>query len=307
MVDAITQVPKPMVQLVNKEIPKYVLQAQERIVDVAGILNVEVPVEVPMIQTAEAITQVPVAEIQIIEKQIPKVMTEAIEKIQEVPQILIEEQLVEVPQIQTCETVRQVQNVMVQQVQKGVPRVQTQVVEKVQQVPATLICEVAIDVPQVQMVEVLRQTAAATSQRIVQTGVQYERAVGREMVLERVEAGTMAGVYEAGIVGVRENAMVQPTVVERLSPILTQEFMVQQPMVAPTTYAGVVEYAAPQVEYVTAAPTMLEYVQQPQYEYVAPAATTYMTEMVAPTTYMTEMLVAPTEYVTEQVVMEVIQ
>ena len=42
-----------------------------------------------------------------------------------------------------------------------------------QAVPATLISEVAQEVPQVQMVEVLKQTAAATSQRIVQTGIQY--------------------------------------------------------------------------------------------------------------------------------------
>ena len=46
-------------------------------------------------------------------------------------------------------------------------------VEKVQQVPAVLINEVGLDVPQVQTVEVFKQTANATSQRIVQTGVQH--------------------------------------------------------------------------------------------------------------------------------------
>merc|ERR1719398_219073 len=173
-----------------------------------------------MIQTAEAITQVPVPTVQIVEKQIPKVMTEAVEKIQEVPQVLIEEQLVEVPQTQVTEIIRQVQKPVVRAVQKGIPKISTQVVEKVQQVPAVLISEVGLDVPQVQTVEVFKQTANATSQRIVQTGVQYERAVGRE-IIERVEQGTMAGIYDAGVVGVRENVSVQPTVVERVSPVMT--------------------------------------------------------------------------------------
>merc|ERR1719199_1743026 len=123
-------------------------------------------------------------------------MTEAVEKIQEVPQVLVEEQIVEVPQTQTAEIIRQVQKPVVQAVQKGIPKISTQVVEKVQQVPAVLINEVGLDVPQVQTVEVFKQTANATSQRIVQTGVQYERPVGRETVLDRVDAATMAGVYD---------------------------------------------------------------------------------------------------------------
>merc|ERR1719217_525900 len=101
--------------------------------------------------------------------------------------------------------IRQVPNPIVQTVQKGVPKISTQVVEKVQAVPAQLINEVAVEVPQVQVVEVLKQTAASgVQQRIVQTGTQYEHAIGREMVVERVEAGMMAGTYAAGVVAVRE-------------------------------------------------------------------------------------------------------
>merc|ERR1719491_2431129 len=129
-------------------------------------------------------------------------MTEVIEKMQEVPQVLIEEQLVEVPQVQIAEVIRQVQKPVVQAVQKGIPRVQTQVVEKVTQVPVNLVNEVAVEVPQIQQVDVLKQTAVATQQRIVQTGVQYERAVQREAVLDRVEQGMMVGAYEAGVVAV---------------------------------------------------------------------------------------------------------
>merc|ERR1719183_3327264 len=207
-----------MVQAVAKEIPKYVLQAMEQIVDVPGVLNVERPVEAPMIQTAEAVTQVPVPTTQIVEKQIPKVQTEAVEKIQEVPQVLIEEQLIEVPQVQMAEIIRQVPKEVVQPRQRAIPKITTQVVEKVQQVAVPLVNEVCVEVPQTQMVEVMKQTANLSQQRLVQTSRQYEMATQayRTMPEER------AGIYEAQVVGVRENAMVQPTVVERLSPVMTE-------------------------------------------------------------------------------------
>merc|ERR1711937_445315 len=159
-------------------------------------------------------------------------------------------------------------------VEKQIPKVTTEAVEKIQQVPAVLINEVGLDVPQVQTVEVFKQTANATSQRIVQTGVQYERAVGRE-VIERVEQGTMAGIYDAGVVGVRENVSVQPTVVERVSPVMTM---------------GAVEtFAAPTVVETFGAPTVVE-------------------TFGAPTVVATEMLAAPTVYETlaAPTVMEVV-
>merc|ERR1712008_208680 len=101
----------------------------------------------------------------------------------------------------------------------------------------------------VQTVEVLRQTAQMSTQRIVQQSQQYEQPVLREQVVQRVEQATIGGVYQAGVVGVRENVSVQPTVVERVSPILTnnlvgtsmiqgQQLGVAQSFAAPT-------YAAP--------------------------------------------------------------
>jgi hypothetical protein len=99
------------------------------------------------------------------------------------------------------------------------------VVEKVVSVPTTLITEMAVEVPQVQVIEVLKQTASnSQQQRIVQTGVQWQQPVARELVVERTEAARSAGTYEADVVSVREGACVQPTVVERQNPILTQEF-----------------------------------------------------------------------------------
>merc|ERR1711957_1002028 len=89
MCEAVTQVPRAQVQYINKEVPKYVLQAVEQVVDVPSVLNVEVPVEVPMVMTCEAITQVPVENRQIVPKQIPKVMTEVVNQMQQVPQVLL--------------------------------------------------------------------------------------------------------------------------------------------------------------------------------------------------------------------------
>merc|ERR1712070_941171 len=104
--------------------------------------------------------------------------------------------------------------------------------------------------PQVQMVEVFKQTANATAQRIVQTGIQYERAVGREQILERVEGATIAGVYEPGILSVRENALVQPTVVERISPVMTGGQVVE-------TFAAPTSFVAPETLMVTETPTVV--------------------------------------------------
>merc|ERR1712028_146330 len=164
---------------------------------------------------------------------VPKVMTEVVEVLQEAPHMLVEEVLVEIPQVQTAEIIRQVQLPVVQTVQRQIPRITTQVKEVVQQVAFPLINEVAQEIPQVQMVEVLKQTAVATSQRIVQQGVQYERAVQRETVLNRVEASQMTGtMYEAGIVGVRENVSIQPTVVERRSPMTITNMQVTAPSTA---------------------------------------------------------------------------
>jgi hypothetical protein len=200
--------------------------------------------------TAEVITQVPVQEVQYVERRIPKVRTEGVEKIIEVPHTLIEEQLIEVPQVQIAEAVRQVPKEMVQRSQKAIPKFTTQVVEKVQQVGVPLINEVGLEVPQVQTVEVVKQTANVTTQRIVQQeSRQYELGTQayRTMPEERV-----AGVYQAPVVGVRENAMVQPTVVERVSPVMT----------------GVTE--TQRVGSMTVAPTYVETMAAPQEMMVAP-------------------------------------
>jgi len=211
-----------------------VLQTQERIVDVPCTLTVERPIEVPMVQVAEVITQVSKPEYQYIDKQIPKFMTEAREQIVEVPQVLYEERLVEVPQVQVAEVIRQVPKHTVQTVQKTIPKVSTQVVEKVVPVPTSLISETAVEVPQVQVIEVLKQTASSQQQqRIVQTGIQWQQPVSREMVVERTEAARDAGTYMADVVAVREGVPLQPTVVERLNPILTtQDFFVDQQQAA---------------------------------------------------------------------------
>merc|ERR1712013_475237 len=125
----------------------------------------------------------------------------------------------------------------VQVVQRGVPKVSTQVAERVVNVPCSLISETAVEVPQVQTVEVLKQTAATQQQRIVQTSRQWERAVGREVVEREMMAERGLEVIQAPVVAVREGVAIQPTVVERQSPVMTT--------------GGYVEYAA--------APTVVTY------------------------------------------------
>jgi hypothetical protein len=194
------------------------------------------------------------------------------------------------------------------------------VVEKVQQVAFPLINEVAQEVPQVQMVEVLKQTAVATSQRIVQQGVQYERAVERETVLNRVEASQMTGtMYEAGIVGVRDNVAIQPTVVERVSPMTITNMQVGAPAVgyaqAATGYevdqvnalgqvverdlvvgGGVVEtFAAPTFVETFAAPTTFVETFAPSTLVETFAAPTFVETYGA--TGLVETVVAPTTYI----------
>jgi hypothetical protein len=268
-----------MVQKVQKQIPKYVLQAQEIIIDEPAVLSFERPVEVPQIMTAEAITQVPVAQVEIVEKGVPKVMTEAIETVQEVPQILIEEMLVEVPQVQVAEAIKQVPKEMLQARPRGIPKVSTQVREVVQAVSVPLINEVAVDMPQVQVVEVMKQTAGLSQQRLVQTSVQYE---GLATQAYRTEAAVSEGVYQAQVIGTRQMG-IQPTVVERTSPIMMAAPTYLETMVAPTTY-GAVEYVE------TVAPTY------GAVEYVDVAPTTMMGEYLVAPTVATEMLVAPTVY-----------
>merc|ERR1712032_1741263 len=174
--------------------------------------NQERAVEVPQTMVCEVITEVPRPEVQLVEKQVPRVMTEAVEKMVEVPQVLYEERLVELPQVQTK--------------QKPIPRIETQVVEKVVQVPAVLKQERAVEVPQVMTCEVRKQVAAAAQQqRIVQTGVQWEQAVAREAVVEAIGQTQYAGMYEAGVVGVREGG---PVMVE---PVVTRGETFVEPMV----------------------------------------------------------------------------
>jgi len=213
--------------------------------------------------------------------------------------------------VQVAEVIRQVQKPMIQQVQRSIPRITTQVVEKVQAVPATLINEVAMDLPQIQTVEVLKQTTNCVAQRIVQTSNMFERAAMREEVVQRVDAATIGGVYEAGVVGVRENVLVQPTVVERVSPIMTESFVggqayggqVMETYAAPTyaTYGG-------QVMETIAAPTYATYATyatggQVMETYAAPTYATYATggqvvQTMAAPTYMggqvVETIAAPT-------------
>lgn len=104
----------------------------------------------------------------------------------------------EVPQTQVVELTRQVSAPSIKEVTRQIPKMETQVHERVVPVPLTLVQETAVEVPQVCVQEVVRQVMSTQQQqRIVQTGVEYERAARREDVVSSVSEPQFAGVYDA--------------------------------------------------------------------------------------------------------------
>merc|ERR1719397_551677 len=111
----------------------------------------------------------------------------------------------------------------VHEVSKQIPKiVKTEVIQKVVQVPSTLIQETAVEVPKVMTHEVVTQKASANmQQRIIQTGVQYQRQVTREDVVHGYKDAVDGGVHEASVIGVREY-VVQPDAVEKTERRVTE-------------------------------------------------------------------------------------
>merc|ERR1719352_714566 len=120
--EVITQVPKPEYQYIDKQIPKFMTECREQIVEVPQVLYEERLVEVPQVQVAEVIRQVPKHTVQHVQKGIPKVTTQVVEKVVPVPTSLITETAVEVPQVQVIEVLKQTASEKQQQriVQTGV-------------------------------------------------------------------------------------------------------------------------------------------------------------------------------------------
>jgi len=207
---------------VNKEIPKVVLQAQERVV------------EVPVMQQVDLVVQVPRPEIEYVDKQVPKVTTEAREMVVEVPQVFYEERLQHVPQVQVAEVVKQVAAPQTREVVKQIPKiVETRVIEKVVQVPSTLIQETAVEVPKVMHHEVVTQKASANmQQRVIQTGYQYQRNAHREEVVSRELEAQVGGEYNAQITHVREFAVNSQDV--EISRVITDELVSEEAAVVTT-------------------------------------------------------------------------
>lgn len=201
--EALTEIPKPVVQTIEKQIPRIELRAQERIVEVPTTLQVEQPVEVPQVLIAEQIRQVPEPEVQYVDREVPNVTYQPVEQIVEVPQVVKEERLVEVPQVQLAEFVKQVPKQQIREVPKHIPRVETRCVEKIQSVPVNLLHEVAVEVPQVLRHEVITEVQGQqTEQRVVQTAQEVERRVNRSEVVVGSESERFQGAYDAKVVRV---------------------------------------------------------------------------------------------------------
>ena len=72
VVEVITQVSVPTVQIAEKQVPTWSTQVVEKIVEVPHVLREEQAVEVPQIQTCEVIRQDAVAQTREVIKQIPR-------------------------------------------------------------------------------------------------------------------------------------------------------------------------------------------------------------------------------------------
>ena len=112
-----------------------------------------------------------------------------------VPQIATETPAM-VPQIQKAEYIKQVPVQQVQEVPKYIEKVETRAVEKIVPVQQNLIHEIAVEVPQVSVHEVLTQVPSkAAPQRIVQTGVEFERTIPRAQVVLGQAEGQYTGTF----------------------------------------------------------------------------------------------------------------
>merc|ERR1712135_78955 len=204
---------------------------------------------------------VPRVDVQYVDKEVPSVRTEAVERSVEVPQVMYEERIVEVPQVQPAEYLREVPKQNVQVVQKQVPRIETQVVERVVPVSTNLIHEVAVEVPQVCVQEVMTTVSKARAeQRIVQTGVEYERNINRNEAVIGVGAAGYAGPYQAPVVSVGQAVNVGPSgttaVVDSgiVEPGTTFVAPARATTVVSPQYAGGVAHVGGSVRYGNCAP-----------------------------------------------------
>jgi len=191
--EAIVKVPKPQIQRIPKEIPKMVLQSQEKVVDIPQILRHERAVEVPVVKAVETVTQIPQEQVQMVEKPVHRVVTQVQEREVAVPMTVVEQRLKRVENVvekvvrqEVLEEVAQTRDIPVRQINP----IQ---VDKKATVPVTLLHEKGVEVPQTLNVEIVKQRPAATRQVFVHTAKEREiRAVQREAVVH-AQAGEIIG------------------------------------------------------------------------------------------------------------------
>merc|ERR1719162_2565338 len=73
IIEAVTKVPRPQIEFIQKEFPVNQLQIQERIVEVPQYLKMEVPVEENIINYADIVTEVLKPEVQYVDKPVPRI------------------------------------------------------------------------------------------------------------------------------------------------------------------------------------------------------------------------------------------
>ncbi|OLQ01661.1 Pentatricopeptide repeat-containing protein, chloroplastic [Symbiodinium microadriaticum] len=235
-VEALTEIPKPVVQTIEKQIPR-----------VPTTLQVEQPVEerVPTEIATTIGNQSPPRDdidVQYVDREVPNVTYQPVEQIVEVPQehcsippralppapdtlnVVVRHELhpswlpafeklgfnfvdtwkfmwPEVPQVQLAEFVKQVPKQQIREVPKHIPRVETRCVEKIQSVPVNLLHEVAVEVPQVLRHEVITEVQGQQTEQRVAWGPRKYEIFGLGVVVGS-ESERFQGAYDAKVVRV---------------------------------------------------------------------------------------------------------
>lgn len=152
---------------VVKNIPKYLYEAREHIVEVPHVLHKEIIVEVPQVQIVELVRQVPREQRQRQIVHVEKPVVQFRDKFVDVPSVTTKEQIVEVPRIEEVEIIRQVPGPHeTQTVERQVEKHINEYIEAMEEVPFIEIEEQIIEVPQIEIREVVKQVSRVEVQYI---------------------------------------------------------------------------------------------------------------------------------------------
>jgi len=133
-VEAVTRVPKPQIEYVDKPVEVVVIEPQIIHEEVGVVLQHELAVEECEVMEVDTITQETKPCIQHHEKKVPAYEFQVQERIVEVPQFLANEVALEVPHVQLVDAVQQEPIYDIQEILREVPRYQIEYYQSVEEV-----------------------------------------------------------------------------------------------------------------------------------------------------------------------------